>query len=61
MRRRVLLDEWCELRERARRDDDRVAEQVDGAPRAYQVTSPAPARRFATRASTNSRSDRRFR
>jgi hypothetical protein len=47
--------------ERPEFDHDRVAEGVDSCHEGYQVTSPAPARLFATRASTNSKSERRLR
>jgi hypothetical protein len=56
----VLAREVRKLGERAEFDDDGVGECVDRRHASYQVTSPAPARLFATRASTNNKSDRRF-
>ena len=61
-------DERRELRAKPRRDAHRVGARVDRAAapvmhrrRHYQVTSPAPARRLARRASVNSRSESRLR
>lgn len=45
----------------SRLDPDRGCAQPDFAACGYQVTSPAPARMFATRASVKRRSDRRLR
>jgi len=58
---------WCRLLHNvadaiqdAGADGDAVRPERDVARRAHQVTSPAPPRLFATRASVNSKSDNRF-
>ena len=52
-----LLDDRTDFRQKSWRDPDGTPDF----PLAYQVTSPAPVRTFATRASMKSRSESRFR